>query len=283
MQRPAESTYFRYPGPGHILRYLRLACDGRQHGVVEGLMPALADLADRDGAIRLGSIGLLVDYAAGMLALQTVQPDWTVTHDLSLHLTGLAPAEGELESTTRVVRAGKTSVISETSVVTPKGIEVARGQVTFTRVARREGTPGASSKLLVNLAEPEADEAPRRPLDEAVGFRFSPVPPVRPGHHSVEFDHIPFVHNSLGAIQGGVVALSIERAASWAAEAELGAPCRTTDLRLHYLALGKKGPFQAQAEVLRRDATTVVSRIALVDSGDGDRILALGAGTAALF
>ena len=189
MQRPGESTYFRYPGSGHILRYLRLACDGSQNGVVEGLMPALADLTDGSGVIRLGALGLLIDYAAGMLALQTVQPDWTVTHDLSLHLTGLAPPEGELESTTRVVRAGKTSVISETWVHTPGGVEVARGQVTFTRVARREGTPGASSKLLVNLAEPEANEAPRRPLDEAVGFRFSPAPSDKAGHHFIEFQH----------------------------------------------------------------------------------------------
>ena len=69
--------------------------------------------------------------------------------------------------------------------------------------------------------------------------------------HWVEFDHIPFIHNSLGAIQGGVVALSLERGGSWAAEAELGRPCRTTDLHLHYLALGRSGPFRARAEVLR--------------------------------
>ena len=94
MERPAETTNFRYPGPGHILRYARLAIDGSTDGLVEGLLPALDDLCDAGGAVRLGAMALLVDYAAGMLAIQTVAPDWTVTHDLALHLTGLAPAVG---------------------------------------------------------------------------------------------------------------------------------------------------------------------------------------------
>jgi acyl-coenzyme A thioesterase PaaI-like protein len=278
MQRLAETTNFRYPGPGHVLRYARLAIDGSTEGLVEGLLPALDDLCDAGGAIRLGAMALLVDYAAGMVAIQTVKPDWTVTHDLAMHLSGLAPPVGELEASCRLVRAGKSNVLSETSICTPAGDEVARAYVTFTRMPRREGTPQASSQRRVNLAE--ADEMPRRPLDEAVGFRFSEPSTDRERHHWVEFDHIPFIHNSLGAIQGGVVALALERGASWAGEAELGRPCRTTDLHLHYLALGRAGPFQARAEVLRRQDTSVVSRVALVDTGADDRLLALGVATA---
>ena len=285
MERPAETTNFRYPGPGHILRYARLAIDGSTDGLVEGLLPALDDLCDAGGAVRLGAMALLVDYAAGMLAIQTVQPDWTVTHDLALHLTGLAPAVGELEADCRVVRAGKSAVISETALRTPAGDEVARAYVTFNRVPRREGTPGASDQRHVNLAE--ADEMPRRPLDEAIGFRFSePLTGPLSEHgagdrHWVEFDHIPFIYNSLGAIQGGVVALALERGGSWAAEAELGRPCRTTDLHLHYLALGRSGPFRARAEVLRVEPKGgVVSRVELVDTGAEDRLLALGVVTA---
>jgi acyl-coenzyme A thioesterase PaaI-like protein len=131
----------------------------------------------------------------------------------------------------------------------------------------------------VNLAE--ADEMPRRPLDEAIGFRFSEPQTDAERRHWVEFDHIPFIHNSLGAIQGGVVALSLERGGSWAAEAELGRPCRTTDLHIHYLALGRSGPFRARAEVLRVEPRgAVVSRVELVDTGAEDRLLALGVATA---
>jgi acyl-coenzyme A thioesterase PaaI-like protein len=278
MQRPAETTYFRYPAPGHILRYARLALDGSSEGLIDGLMPALPDLCDAGGSVRLGAMALLVDYAAGMLAIQTVRPDWTVTHDMALHLTGLAPAEGELEATCRVVRAGKNNVVSETSVLTPGGqTEVARATVTFTRLPRRDDTPKSTNDLVINLTE--ADERPRVPLDEAVGFRFS-----EPGHHgglhSVTFDHVPFIYNSLGAIQGGVVTLALERGASWSAECELGRPARTVDLHLHYLALGKTGPFQVRAEVLRNTPHQVVSRLALVDTGDNDRLLAFGVGAA---
>src|SRR5687767_2576776 len=118
MERPAETTQFRYPGPGHILRYLRLAIDGTRDDLVEGLLPALPDLCDPGGAVRLGPAAVLVDYAAGMLALRTVQPDWTVTHDMAVHLTGLAPAEGELELQCRPVRVGRNNVVSESSVLT---------------------------------------------------------------------------------------------------------------------------------------------------------------------
>ncbi|MFN0092515.1 MAG: hypothetical protein ACKVWR_19955 [Acidimicrobiales bacterium] len=290
MERPAEMTWFKYPGKGHILRYARLALDGTREGLIEGLLPALPEYCDPGGAVRLGAIALLTDYAAGMLAMQTVRPDWTVTHDMALHLTGLAKAmpgpdggaegAGELEGYTRLVRAGRNNVVSETSVVTPGGEEVARGYVTFTRLPRRDDTPRPAGDLRINLIEPE--DGPRAPLDQAVGFRFSAPDNEgpHPGRHWVEFDHVPFIYNSLGAIQGGAVTLSLERGASWAGERELGRPCRTTDLHLHYLALGKTGPFQVRAEVLRKAAHEVVSRLALVDTGDEDRLLALGIGTA---
>jgi acyl-coenzyme A thioesterase PaaI-like protein len=276
MERPAETTYFRYPAPGHVLRYVRLALDARGGDVVEGLMPALPDLADAGGGIRLGALTMLVDYVAGVTALRTVQPDWTVTHDLALHLVQPAPPVGELEAFCRVTRAGRNNVSSETSVVAPGVGEVARAFVTFTRLPRREDTPAVSQILHINLAEPLADERPRIPLDEAVGFRLGRGDE---GPYA-EFDHTDFVVNSVGAIQGGVVALALERAASWAGECALGVGCRATDLHLHYLALGKTGPFRARAEVLRVSEHSVVSRVALHDTGDGDRLLALGVATA---
>lgn len=249
-------------------------------------MPALPDLCDDGGGIRLGAICLLADYAAGITALASVTPDWPVTHDLAVHLMRPAPPEGELEATCEVVRAGRNNVISETSVVSPVVGEVARVFVTFTRLPRRDDTPTARPGGLTNLAEDLSIERPRVPLDDAVGFRRG-VGPIdvsgngpNDGQAIVEFDHNPFIVNSLGAIQGGVIGLALERAASWAGERSLGVRCRTTDLHLHYLALGRSGPFQARAEVLRSDDAVVTSRIALVDTGDDDRLLAIGVGSA---
>lgn len=276
MQRPAETTRLRYPASGHILRYARLAVDATDPEHTEGLMPALGDMTDASGGIRLGAISLLADYVAGVSALRTVTPDWTVTHDMALHLTGVAPPEGELEALCTITRAGRNNVVSETSITSPVTGEVARAFVTFTRLPRRDDTPSASSSAVVNLAEDPDVERPRTGLDEAIGFR------LRHDGDDIhaEFDHTPFVVNSVGAIQGGVVSLAMERAASWAGEAITGRPHHTTDLHLHYLALGKDGPFQARAEILRSSAGSVVSRVALVDSGNDDRVLALGVATA---
>lgn len=278
MQRPKETSRLKYPPQGHVLRYARLAVDAANVGQVEGLMPAFDDMCDAGRSIRLGGMALLVDYVAGVMALQTVQPDWTVTHDMAIHLKQPVPAEGELEATCRLVRAGKNNVISETSIVSPTSGEAARAFVTFTRLPRRDGMLQSKSGAISNLADPIDEERPRVPLDEAVGFRLSE--PAVSDHPSVAFDHEPFVHNSVKAIQGGVVALSLERAASHAAETELGCACRTVDLHLHYLALGKTGPFHARAEVLRRSEASVTSRVALHDTGNDDRLLALGVATA---
>ena len=272
MQRPETTTELRYPASGHVLRYARLAFDSTDPSRTEGLMPALPDLCDDGGGIRLGAISLLADFAAGTSAISSVSPDWPVTHDMALHLTRPAPPEGELEAVCTVTRAGKNSVTSETSVTSPVVGEVARAYVTFTRLARRQDTPNESRLTRINLAESLHVERSRVPLDEAVGFR------LEPGY--VEFDHSPFIVNSLGAIQGGVIALALERSASWAAEQHFGRPCRTTDLHLHYLSLGKTGPFQARAEVLRTSSEVVVSRISLHDTGNDDKLLALGVGTA---
>ncbi|MEL7156030.1 MAG: PaaI family thioesterase [Actinomycetota bacterium] len=280
MKRPATTTPLPYPASGHVLRYARLAFDATTPGQTEGLMPALPDLCEEGGGIRLGAICLLADYAAGVTALASVQPDWPVTHDLAVHLVAPAPPEGELEATCEVVRAGRNSVISETSVRSPVAGEVARVFVTFTRLPRRPDTPTARPGGLTNLAEDRSIERPRVPLDEAVGFRLATAADGDHGQSVVAFDHSPFIVNSLGAIQGGVVALALERSASWAGEQSLGRPCRTTDLHLHYLALGRTGPFEARAELLRVDDTVVTSRVGLVDTGDDDRLLALGVASA---
>lgn len=277
MQRPADSAKLDYPGPGHLLRWMRLAVDTSGHdGIGRGLMPALGDYADSAGSLRLGALSILADYVAGVSSLQPVSPDWPVTHDMAIHITQPCPAEGELEAECRLVRVGRNSVVSETSVISPSVGEVARAFVTYTRIPRRDDTPAPPPATSVNLAEPLEAEAARGPIDDACGFRL--VQGVTGPH--VEFDHSPFVENSVHAIQGGIVSLAMDRAASSAAEQALGRPCSTTDLHLHYLALGKDGPFQARTEVLRVTDISVTTRVALHDTGNDDRLLALGVATA---
>lgn len=277
MDRPADSTDLSYPKSGQVLRWMRLAVDSSgDDGIGRGLMPALDDYADSAGALRLGALSILADYVAGFSSLHTVRPDWPVTHDMAIHMTRPCPPAGELEAECRLVRAGRNNVVSETSIVSPTVGEVARAFVTFTRLPRRNDTPAAPPITRVNLTEALEVEAPRARIEDACGFRFEPGGD-RP---YVEFDHSPFVENSVGAIQGGVVSLALERAAAWAAELALGRPCSSRDLHIHYLALGRNGPFHARAEVLRVAEDSITSRVSLHDTGNDDRLLALGVASA---
>ncbi|MGZ0178795.1 MAG: PaaI family thioesterase [Acidimicrobiales bacterium] len=277
MTRPDESTNMGYPRPGQVLRWMRLAVDtSSDDDIGRGLMPALVDYTDSAGALRLGAISILADYVAGFSSLRTVTPDWPVTHDMAIHITQPCPPEGELEAKCRLVRAGRNNVVSETSIVSPVVGEVARAFVTFTRLPRRDDTPAAPAITRANLAEPLEKEAPRMRIDDACGFRFE----RGASGPYIEFDHSPFVENSVKAIQGGVVSLALDRAAAWAAELALDQPCSSSDLHIHYLALGKHGPFQARAAVLRIAGDSVTSRVSLHDTGNGDRLLALGVATA---
>ena len=277
MKRPSDSANMTYPKPGQILRWMRLAVDNSgDDGIGRGLMPALVDYTDSAGTLRLGAISILADYVAGFSSLRTVSPDWPVTHDMAIHITQPCPPEGELEAECRLVRAGRNNVVSETSIVSPVVGEVARAFVTFTRLPRREDTPTAPATTRANLAERLEKEAPRMRIDDACGFRFEKA---TSGPY-VEFDHSLFVENSVHAIQGGVVSLAMERSAAWAAELALGQPCSSSDIHIHYLALGKDGPFQARAEVLRIAENSVTSRVSVHDTGNDDRLLALGVATA---
>lgn len=263
----------RYPGPGHVLRHLRLTVDASDDDHSVGTMPNLDDMADAGGALRLGPLAMLTDFTAGLLSARAVRPDWTVTYDLELHLLGETTPGGLVTTHSSVVRSGRNNVISESMVTGDDGSDIARAAITFTRLQRRDDTP-RSDNLQWQLDLAEEQEAPRVPLDDFLGF----VPDIPAG--TVTFGHHAVLHNSLGAIQGGVIAMAVERAGSVRAERELGRPARTVHIHLYYLALGRTGPFQARTRLLRSDAGGVVSRVELVDTGDGDRVLALGTATA---
>ena len=62
-----------------------------------------------------------------------------------MHLTGPGTPRGELEANCRLVRAGKSAVISETSIRTPAGGEVARAYVTFNRVPGGRAPPAPAT------------------------------------------------------------------------------------------------------------------------------------------
>jgi uncharacterized protein (TIGR00369 family) len=266
-----------YPGSRQILRYLRLEQEYLADGGVRVRVPVLSDLLDAAGAMRLGALAPACDLAAGALSNREVAPDWVATLDFKLHLAQPATS-GHVDAEGHVLRAGRNTVLSEMVLTDPAGAVVGRSYVTFSRLPRREGQQDAGRverPARLSLAEPDREE-PRVPLDEYLGLRFAD------DHAGFDLDHHPRIYNSFGSVQGGAMAALLERAATLAGERAWGAPARAVDLHFSYTAQARNGPFRVRADPIRTDATSITSRVQLVDEGLGDRLAAVGTATAQL-
>jgi len=80
------------------------------------------------------------------------------------------------------------------------------------------------------------------------------------------------VRNSLGAVQGGMMATLAATAADRALAAAAGRPLRVVDLQITYLTLARVGPVVSRTTVLDATATAGTAHVELVDAGAGDRV-----------
>lgn len=257
-----------YPGPRQILRYLRIELENRGDSVWAQI-PVLPDFLDAGGAVKMGAMAPMCDLVSGTLASTRVDPDWVATLDFKMHLHGDVK-EGHVQALCRPLRVGKNTVLSESRLSDDRGAPVGVAFVTFTRLPRREGqtlsvvAQGARSRFQ------SSQEEARIPLDEYFGLRFEDE------EAAFELDHHERIYNSFGSIQGGAMGSLLERGASYAAERHFGAPSRTVDLHFSYTAQAREGPFWVSAEVLRAGPDGVLSRVQLVDRGQGGRVAAIG-------
>ena len=97
---------------------------------------------------------------------------------------------------------------------------------------------------------------------------------------------MPYVLNSVGALQGGLVVALADASAECAGRALLGREVATCDLSVHFLALGREGPFRTRARLLRRERDAALFSVELRDMGQDERlgavatarVVALGSG-----
>jgi acyl-coenzyme A thioesterase PaaI-like protein len=136
-----------------------------------------------------------------------------------------------------VANAEKPDVIAGLATMTFSVLERRAGNPVIALDNDRDGDGAASRQLMTNDGSGFDGDA-----YECFGIRQS----ARPGE--VQLAPAPYIENSLGAVQGGVLA-SLADAATASA---LGAGFETVDLQLFYLALAKDGPIRARAEVLAR-------------------------------
>jgi acyl-coenzyme A thioesterase PaaI-like protein len=209
-------------------------------------------------------------------------PDWLATADLTVQLVG--PVVGpSVEARGSLVRRGRTTLVVEALVVpvdedgtdlvidgrTPD--PVAWASMTFAVLPARN--PDSSVQQAAELPTrwafggggldlPILDALPVTVLDAAAGALSVPAR--------------PYLHNSFGAVQGGVMALLCEAAgatALTAARGDGGSAMVVTDLQIAYLALGRVGPIASAVRVLEPGADgRAAAVVELRDAGADGRL-----------
>jgi len=270
-----------YPPTQHMLRGLQVSLELQDNGPSTITAPVVPEICtDRDG-VQVGIIATLVDILGGALSIRAVHPDWATTAELTVHTTGRATSE-RVSAVGSLIRTGNTMIVidldirEETDLASGPWRSIGCGLISFSRLPRREDTInidfGAEATNIYQFAvegsvlnKTYLEEIGVRVLDEAGGV--------------VELHMSDYVRNSFGALQGGIVAFLADVSGQNAARAVTGRPMVTCDLGIHYLSQGKIGPFRTRSRVIRVTDDTVLTRIEVLDTGAGDRILGLAMNT----
>ena len=273
--RPAPSPPSVYPPDDHVLRDLPFEMEetGPRSAVSHlRLTPNHCDHGRVDPATLL----VLTDVLGGFLVGRVIAPDWMATAQLALHMFE-HPGVGELRIGATVVRAGRSTVVVSADIAVgparPAGHgvsgagsdgprRVGAAELTFVRLPRRDTTldlptDGPSAGRRLSLAVPGSGLT--APLRRSIG--------VDESRGSVALEVTPYVRNSFGAVNGGVVAALAAAAAEGAAAERTGVPTRVADVVVTYLAQARVGPVEASASVLRVDGPVALVRVEVRDPG----------------
>ena len=88
----------------------------------------------------------------------------------------------------------------------------------------------------------------------------------------IELPRTDYVLNSMGAVQGGMVAAAADAAAATAIGHACGAAVESVDLQITYLALARVGPIRTRSTVLSASVRFGSAHVEIVDTGAGDRL-----------
>jgi uncharacterized protein (TIGR00369 family) len=233
-----------YPPQEHVLRDLRAEFEQRGDGLGRGWLPVVDFIRNPSGSVHAGVLAILVDLLGGGLAATTVAPDWIATADLTLHVLP-RPAGDEIEAVARVLRAGRTTAVIEVDLHDDAGA-LGLATMSFARLIRRDDnpvvpTPGTSGRGTLALP----DSRLIRPVVDQIGFVT-----LDAAAGEIELPLRPYIGNTLGAVQGGVVATAIVVATDAIVGAKAGVPVETVDLQITYLSLVKAGPLRTTAHLV---------------------------------
>ena len=270
-----------YPPAEHILRDLRITVEHRPDGTSTAWIPVSEHVCHPSGTPRAGVLSILVDVVGGGLAAVAVRPDWIATADLTLHLTP-RPVTGELRARGEVRRRGRTTVVAEVTVdaLGADGTAVPLGVATmsFAVLPRRDD----------NLVVDQVESVTRATMATETSGLTTAFPDrirvrvVDAGAGTIEVPFDDYILNSLGAIQGGVMAATAAAGAEAALEVACGGPVETVDLQVSYLALARVGPIRTRTRVLEAQPAFGAAHVEIVDTGATDRVTTLARVVAAV-
>ena len=250
-----------YPPARHVLRDLRVTTETGPGLRARAFLDLPDALLGPDGTANVGALATVVDMLGGGLAATAAQPDWIATVDLTLHLlprTGIRT----IDAGATVVRRGRTTIVVDV-VLRGDGAPLGLAAMTFAVLPRRDGNPTiAATDGATRMTMALPDSGFTRPYAEAIGMRVD--------RGTATFTVDDYVRNSLGAVQGGVMASAAVAAAHDALGATHRDPSAVVELQITYLALAKAGPVTARATPIDVRADARTARVTLVDSGAGD-------------
>jgi uncharacterized protein (TIGR00369 family) len=264
-------------------------------GVAVFRMPAEEKLLDADGRMPVGVLATLADGALGWAVVGTL-PAGATCATVSLHLGLVRPIgpDGTLTAEARLVTADNRTAMSEAIITNSSGDVVALGRArlaVFRRsrrgAAKRGGAPamhtyqgdgtGVDSNGLGSLAHAYRSCSVHGLLGMAAIS-------AAPGAATVAMLADRRIEQTMGAVQGGALALFADRAMVTAVLTTLppGASVYMTDVHMEFARFhdADGAPLRAAAEVRHRGRRLALTSVSIVSEHNGT--VAFGTGTAVI-
>lgn len=272
-----QASTTRYPPTQHILRDLQLEVEHRPAATVTARIPINEHLTTQSGTVHPGALATLVDVVGGSLAASVARPGWIATSDLTLHLLRATDVK-MVEARGHVLRKGRTTVVIEVILSDQRDQNLGSATMSFAVLQHRDDNPVIETTDAVSRMSLATDGSGfDQPLEEKTGLTT-----VDAAGGVIELPISDYIRNSLGAVQGGMIAMTVSAAAERALTGACGAPVEAIDLQISYLSLAKSGPIRSSVQILETTPTFGCARVELTDLGADGRVTTLARVTAVL-